>query len=420
MSLPVGATKTTLLKMFKDQFFQGDLTRHGDIDTPLGNLITKKDKLRGSGMTWPFNYTDNEAIGPSLDAINPVPQSTSVDRWKADALTDTSYMYGRITYSIPDAMLADGGPGSYFKIKALQTAGLLNSMKEQRLGVQVWGDGASNIGITAANVTGATDTFALTVLGDAVKFKKGMKLQANPNRTGNAGTLRVDVYQVTGVERLSSAGTAIVSVSRYSGAADDWTAGDFVYRYGFYDSAMKGIQAFITASKPGTGGVPATLFNLDRTDEPEMKAGWRGIWQGSIQETVLYLCAVMGQYFSPQFSSVWLSPLNWHRLAQELRGSGTYVIDDEASLKFGTKVLTFVAPGGSVKVVSDPFTPDTDAFLLRHNEIEILTCGPLIHICDEDLEALRLPNADALELRYRSMALMMIPYPWKCGRAPII
>jgi hypothetical protein len=420
MTLPVGATKTTLLKMFKDQFFQGDLTRHGDIDTPFGNLITKRDALYGDGLVWPFNYTDNEAIGPTLDAVNPSPQSTSVDRWRMSALDDTSFMYGRITYSIPDAMRASKDVGSYFRMKALQTAGLLNSMKEQRLGVQVWGDGASNIGVTADNVHGATATFALTILGDSVKFKKGMRLQFNPNRTGNAGTMRVDVYQVTGVERLSSAGTAKVTVSRYSGAADDVTAADYIYRYGFYDSAMKGVQAFITASKPGTGGVPATLFGLDRSDEPEMKAGWRGIWQGSIQETILYLCAVMGQYFSPQFSSVWVSPLNFHRLSQELRAAGIYVIDDEATLKFGTTVLTFVAPGGAVKVASDPFCPDTDAFLLRHGEIEILTCGPLIHMCDEDLEALRLPNADALELRYRSMAQMMIKYPWKCGRAPIL
>lgn len=414
--MPAVSTKAALSNMFKDRYFEGDLSRHGDVKTPLGDIITKRDDFYGNSLIFPFNFAGNESIGPTLDAVNPAPQSSYFDKW---TVTDYTTMYARLSIHTPSAMRAGKDVGSYLRLKAKETQGLLRSMKERRLGHQVWGDGASDIGQLAANTTGASPTVALTVQGDSVKFKKGMKLQANAVRTGSAATMRTDVYMVVKRELLSSAGTTKLTLSRVSGAADDWAANDYVYPYGFYDSAMKGVRAWITDATPGTGGVPATLFGMDRTDEPEMKAGWRGIWQGSIHETILHLTAVMGQYFDPNFSSIWLSNYNWFRLSQELRSLGMLCYDDEASLKFGTKVITFAGPSGDIKVVADPFCPNTDVFCLRHGDIEIITLGPLIHICDEDLEALRLSDDDGLEIRYRSLAEMVMPYPFHCGRAPI-
>jgi hypothetical protein len=182
---------------------------------------------------------------------------------------------------------------------------------------------------------------------------------------------------------------------------------------------MHGVQSFITASKPGTGGVPASLFGMDRTDEPEMKSGWRGTWEGSIQDTIMRLASVMGQYVDPDFSSVWLSSTKWYQLQTELKASGTLNYNTDKRKEFGTNVITFNTPQGDVNVASDPFCPSTDVFLLRHGDIEIHTTGPLIHLADEDVEALRLSDADGLEVRYRSLAQLIIPYPFLCGRAPL-
>jgi hypothetical protein len=411
--MPPASTRAALTKMFKDRFFQGDLTRWGDIMTPFGDLVAKKDDFYGNNLIYPFNYGDAGNIYPSLDATNPVALASKFDKWVVD---DTTSMYGRLTLDIPSMMRSDRDVGSYLKLKTKETLGILRKMKEQRLGVQVWGDGACDIGRTSKVVTAASPTIDLTNQGDAVKFKIGMRLQANPNRTGNAGTLRTDVWSVTKVERLTATGGAKVTVARISGAADDWAINDYIYNQGFYDSAMKGIQAWVPATTPS-----ATLFfGMDRSDEPEMKAGWRGIWQGSIRETILHLVSIMGQYFSPQFSSVWLSPANWFRLSQELLSIGALTYNDERSREFGTKVITFAAPGGDVSVASDPFCPNTDAFLLRHGDIEIVTTGPLIHLANEDVDALRLSDSDGLEIRYRSLAQMIVPYPFHCGRAPIV
>jgi hypothetical protein len=279
-------TRTALTKMFKDRFFQGDLTRHGDIATPVGDLITVKDDFYGNNLIYPFNYGGNHGIGPSLTDIYPETKVGQFDKWIID---DTTSMYGKLKLDIPSMMRSSRDVGAYLKTKTKETLAILRDMKEARLGVQVWGDGACDLARLEEAVTTASDTSTITIQGDAVKLKKGMYLQANPNRTGNAATLRTDVYKVAKVERLTSAGKAKVTFTRVTGAADDWAINDYVYEKGFYDSGMKGIQAWIPATTPDS----TLFFSMDRSDEPEMKSGWRGVWQGSIEETILHLVAVM-------------------------------------------------------------------------------------------------------------------------------
>ena len=99
--MTAASTRTALTKMFKDRFFQGDLTRWGDIMTPLGDLIAKKDDFYGNNLIYPFNYGDSGDIYPSLDAVNPVAQAGRFDKWTID---DTTSMYGRLTLDIPSMM----------------------------------------------------------------------------------------------------------------------------------------------------------------------------------------------------------------------------------------------------------------------------------------------------------------------------
>ena len=412
--MAAASTKAALIKMFKDVYLNRDLTNYSFRKTPLGDVVKKVDDFYGNNLIFPFNYGVNTGIYPTLDATNPAGRAGTFDKWVMD---DTKPMYGRLTLDNPSMMRASKDIGSYLRLKQKETKEILTHMKTIRLGWQLWGDGSSAIGRIAEAVTGATDTTPLTVQNDGVNFHKDMLLNASGTKTG--GAIRTDKYRVTKVERYSSAETCKLTLSRVSGAADDWAINDYLYMDGFYDAAMHGIQSFITASLPGTGGVPATLFSMDRTDEPEMKAGWRGTFQGSVWETIKNLASVMGQYVDPDFSSAWLSHGKWYQLEQELKAVGQLNYSTEKRKEFGTNVIVFNTPQGDVSVVCDPFCPSTDVFMLRHKDIEIHTTGPLIHLADEDLEALRLADADGLEIRYRSLAQTIIPYPWHCGRAPL-
>jgi hypothetical protein len=72
-------------------------------------------------------------------------------------------------------------------------------------------------------------------------------------------------------------------------------------------------------------------MGMTRTDDPTMKAGWRGSWEGTIEESAKRLSALMGQYLNSGASGLWLSRYNWFRLEQELTSKNRKVIDAKSS-----------------------------------------------------------------------------------------
>ena len=116
--------------------------------------------------------------------------------------------------------------------------------------------------------------------------------------------------RTTGINRNTSGlgTTATITVTRLTGAGAgvDPAALDYVYMKDTYDAFPLGVDAFVPSSDPGVGGVPATLLGMTRTDDPTMKAGWRVTWQGSIEETIKFLCALMGQYVDNENTVCWV------------------------------------------------------------------------------------------------------------------
>lgn len=429
------STKTALADMFKNRFLGKPLQNYTFRPTKFGDLVNKVDDLYGDNLIYPFDYGYNHGTGYGLSATVPVAAAGSFKKWTIPV--EVTPYYGRLTLDIPSMKRASRDVGSYLRLKEKETRGILGRMRQQRLGVEVWGDGSNAIGrVSALGGTPANRTVTLTSRYDAVKFDGAtgpgsstgkMKIVFNPTKTGTVGNQRADEYRVDGVERNTSTGTCVITATRVAGAADDVAVNDYIYPQGavsgatnFYDAGLKGVDAWITSVKPGTGAVPATLYGMDRTDEPEMKAGWRGVDQGSIMDSAECLVSdVMSQYMDPEFSALWLNTGNWYRLKQELTADGRFFEDQEKSMKWGTKVLKMITPAGDVAVACDPYAPSDTGFILDHSTWEINTTGELIHLAEEDLEALRLSDADGLEIRYRSMAVMRCKEPWKNGRFPI-
>ena len=213
----------------------------------------------------------------------------------------------------------------------------------------------------------------------------------------------------------------VITVTRTSGtAAGDPAATDYAYLESSYDAMPLGVQAFIPASDPGTGGIPAALLGMTRTDDPVMKAGWRGDNLGSIAESAKAICALMGPYSLGGSKALWLSTYNWFRLEQELESLGRVMYDPESTKVFGTPAIRLLTPNGSVPVVSDPYTPNTAGFRLDHSEIEVHHVKPIIHIVDDDgLTAVRMTSDDGIQVDIRSWTENIIQRPFTCGRFPI-
>lgn len=418
--MPAASTRAALSDAFKT-IYKGDLTNRSKRKTPLGSKVKKVDDFYGESLTLFMNWGLNHGIHPTLSATLPSAVSGKVNKW---IIPETADLYGRLTLDNPSMMRASKDIGSFIRIKAKEVDGILSNLRMQRLGTHLWADGAGDLA-QIESVTGSNPITAMTLTSyqDAVKFEGGGKQRISVATTRTGGTLKVDgvstvwIYKIDKVDRYNSLGKTVLTVSLVAGtgATTQPAAADYIYNYGQYDTGPKGIGAWIPAATPSA----TTFFNMDRSVEPQMFAGWRGTWEGNIADTAKRLASVMSSYMDPDYSAMWLSEYRWYQLEQELTAQGRFYVDETKSKEFGTAALRMITPGGSVSVMCDPFCPNDSLFLLKHDEIEIHSTGPLIHMCDEDLEALRLSDSDGVEIRYRSLAQTAIPNPFSCGRAPI-
>lgn len=408
------STISALQKMYKTVYMGRDLTNLAKRRTPAYDVSGKYDDFDGAQLVFPFNYGLPTGASASFSKAQASPTASKFDNW---VMSTRKTLYGFLTIDAQAMYASRKDIGAFLRLRQKETQELLAYMKMVLGGRAFWGDGAGNIGqVTSTTGTNPATDFTLLNPRDAVSFYINQRLQFNPTRTGSAGTLRADVYQVTKVNRVSGK----ITVTRVSGSAGDIGSSDYVYLEGNYDAMPIGIQGFIPASDPGVSGVPTSLLGMDRTDDPVMKAGWRGTWQGSIEESAKYLCALMGQYLNKEASAMWVSRFRWFQLEQELSAQGRKIIDARATQVFGAPALLLLTPEGEVPVVADPFCPDSDAFLLDHSQIETHHLNPLLHVVDDDgLSLLRMTADDGVEIRFRSWSENIVQRPFNCGRFPI-
>ena len=409
------STIAALQSMYKTVYHNRDLTNQAKRKTAAYDMVSKYDDFDGAQLVFPFNYNMPVGVSPSFPVGQANPKPSGFANW---TMTTRKTLYGFLTIDAQAMKAARKDIGAFLRLRQKETNEILSYMKMILGGHAFWGDGAGDM----AQVVSKTGTDPVTSFivnqRDVIKFHLNQRIVFNATRTGSAGTIKASVYTVTGVNRLT--GSITVSRTSGTGSGTDPAALDYVYLEGSYDAYPLGVAAFIPATDPGTGSVPGTLLGMVRTDDPVMKAGWRGTWQGSIEESAKYLTALMGQYFDKENSALWVSRFNWHRLEMELSAQGRKVIDARATQVFGSPALLLLTPEGEIPVVADNYLTDDVAYLLDMSAIEVHHLDNLIHVVDDDgLSLIRQTADDGVEIRFRSWSENIIQRPFKCGRFPI-
>lgn len=409
------STIAALQKMYKTIYHGRDLSNQAKRKTTAYDMVAKYDDFDGANLTFPFNYALPVGVSTNFALAQASPQASKFDNW---VMSQRKTLYGFLTIDAQAMKAARKDIGSFLRLRQKETNEILSYMKMVLGGHAFWGDGAGNMAQITA-VTGSNPATQMTVgPRDAIKFHLNQRLQFNATRTGSAVGIKASVFVVAGINRAT--GAIDLTRASGSGAGVDPAVSDYVYLEGTYDSFPLGVSAFIPATDPGTGSVPATILGMTRTDDPVMKSGWRVAWQGSIEETAKYLCAIMGQYFDKDNSVLWVSRFNWHRLEQELTAQGRKVIDARATAVFGSPALMLLTPEGDVPVVSDNYLSDEQAYLLNMSAVEVHHLDNLIHVVDDDgLSLIRQTADDGVEIRFRSWSENIIQRPFNCGRFPI-
>ncbi len=416
------STIAALQKMYKTVYLGRDLSNQAKRRTAAFDLLAKYDDFDGANLTFPFNFGLPTGVSPSFGLAQAQPKPSKFDNW---VMTTRKTLYGFLTIDAQAMKASRKDIGAFLRLRQKETNEVLAYMKMMLGGHAFWGDGAGNIAQINA-VTGSNPMTSFTLLQprDAVKFHLNQRLWFNPTRTGSSATMRggapgtgtTSTFTVTAVERQ----TGTITVTLSNGSVDA-QANDYVYTEGSYDAFPIGVQGFVPASDPGTGGIPASLLGMTRTDDPIMKSGWRVSWQGSIEESAKLLVALMGQYFDRENSVLWLSRYNWFRLEQELTAQGRKVIDANATQVFGAPSLMLLTPEGDIPVVTDTYCPDDTGFLLNMSTWECHHLDNLIHIVDDDgLSLIRQTADDGVEIRFRSWSENICQRPFMNGRFAIV
>ncbi len=409
-------TIAALQTMYKTVYLGRDLTNQSKRKTAAFDMVAKYDDFDGANLTFPFNYNMPVGVSSSFAVAQANPKASGFANW---VMTTRKTLYGTLTIDAQAMKAARKDIGAFLRVRQKETNEILSYMKMILGGHAFWGDGAADMS-RVVSVTGGPNPITSMVVNqrDVIKFHLNQRLVFNATRTGSSGTIKASVWNVTGLNRFT--GQIDLTRASGSGAGVDPAADDYVYLEGTYDSYPLGVAAFIPASDPGSVGVPASLLGMTRTDDPVIKSGWRGTWQGSIEESAKYLTTLMGQYFDKDNSALWLSRFNWFRLEQELTAQGRKIIDARATQVFGTPALLLLTPEGEVPVVSDNYLTDDVAYLLDMSAIEVHHLDNLIHVVDDDgLSLIRQTADDGVEIRFRSWSENIIQRPFKCGRFPV-
>jgi hypothetical protein len=410
------STIAALQKMYKTVYMGRDLANQSKRKTPAYDAVQKFDDFDGANLVFPFNYNMPTGVATTLVAAQAGANASGFDNW---TLTTPKNLYGVLTIDAQSMRRARKDIGAFLRLRQKETNELMSYMKMVLGGHAFWGDGAGNLAqVTAITGTNPVTSFTVSQF-DIVKIHKGQTLVFNATRTGSSGTIKVSTWQVTALNR----GTGVITVTRLTGAGAgvDPAVNDFVYQNATYDAFPLGVDAFVPAFDPGTNGVPTTLLGMSRADDVTIKSGWRVAWQGSLEETVKFLAAVMGQYLDQENSVCWVSRFNWFRLDQELTAQNRKVIDARATQVFGSPALLLITPEGNIPVVADPYLGNDRGYILDMSQIETHHLDGLIHVADDDgLGAIRQTADDGIEIRLRSWSENLIQRPFQCGRFPIV
>lgn len=355
--------------------------------------VPKRRDFTGQSLTIPVKYGNPQSISTTLAGAQAGVAQTKGIAW----VGTRTKRYGDIQVDGESILATGNKSGAFVELLETEVNGTIDE-HGRRLSNDLYGNGSGSLG-KILTVSGATNGTIVLVNADDVKnFAVGQSIGANPNETGNAGTMRVGNAIVT--SRNEDAGSFV-----FTGTITAIAISDFLYNANTtatdYDFGFQGLAAHIPLAAPS-----ATLFfGVDRTVDANALAGWRLSRPGySIQENALTLgTRIQRAGGKPDLGLI--SPTNFIQLVQDL-GSKVQYDGAGGSVEFGFESVTVQLPSGRCKFYPDPDCPSDRFYLLTTRSwiVRYLGSGFPHIIMDDGLRSLRLGTSDGIELRTRSIA----------------
>ena len=350
-------------------------------DNPFLAMVAKYEDFGGENLKLPIKYGIPQGRSATFSDAQANKTNTQL---KAFLLTrQADYSLASIKNETIEA--SKGNANAFMEAATVEIDGAIESATRS-LAIACFGDGSGAIGQVLAT-TSSVATFTLKQIDDVTNFEVGMQLKLNATKTGSSGTLSTAVT-VDGINR----DTGVITLS----ASASLTADHFIYQEGDYDAKIKGLNAWVPSSAPGSTD---SFFGVNRSSDATRLGGIR--FDGSslpIEEALIGGASrVAREGGKPDVC--FMNYSNFADLEKAL-GSKVSYVDVKASPELGFRGILVHGPRGPIKVIPDQNCPKDVAFMLQMDVWKLYSLGKAPKILDSDgLKFLRDSSADSVEVR---------------------
>jgi len=352
-------------------------------DNPFLAMISKYEDFGGENLKLPIKYGIPQGRSATFSDAQHNKTSTQLKAFLLTRVAD--YSLASIQNETIEA--SKGNANSFMEAATVEIDGAIESATRS-LAISLFGDGGGSIGQLLADPATGT-TFTLKVVDDVTNFEVGMKVEFYSAATG--GSVRAGgAREITAINR----DTGVITVAAALDAA--LLINDFVVPEGDYDLKLKGLNAWVPSSAPGSTD---SFFGVNRSIDATRLGGIR--FDGSslpLEEALIGAAArVAREGGKPDVCFINYS--NFADLEKAL-GSKVSYVDVKASPEIGFRGILIHGPRGPIKVVPDQNCPKDVAFMLQLDVWKLYSLGKAPKILDSDgLKFLRDSAADSVEVR---------------------
>src|SRR3990167_3194128 len=253
--------------IYKRRYPEYEIERLTLQGNPLLSLVPKDTDFDGEEYREVLQFTDGAGVSGNY---GPARANRRPDRYghftlaRADIFSDNSLGV--------HAMLSaqKKGPGALVKLLT-RTIDSMTRKASRQTNIHLYGNGGGSFGqIATGGIDPGRTLITLADTFSATNFEIDMVLEfSTDNGTGGAGVRAIPSVRITNVDPDNG----ILTVTPALDAAV--TALDFIFNQGNYNNVIMGLAGYVPPSPPGTGGIPGTLFGLDRTQHTDRLGGIR-------------------------------------------------------------------------------------------------------------------------------------------------
>lgn len=378
---------TTLFQDALEEYYTPDrMQRLTYENQPTLALIARDEKWTGNKYIMPIQYIMPQGRSQDFATAQANTKAGKYDRWE---LT-TAHDYGIVHIDHETILASEGQPARYFvQARTSEIDGILISLA-QSASKSLFRNGGGARGRRNGALSG--NVLTLTDIEDIVNFEPGMQLKAS-TADGSTGSLRAGTAAtLDAVDR--DVGTL---TSTTWGNITGFAADDYLFVEGDFSAMLKGFEAWVPATAPGS----TAFFGVDRSIDVTRLGGIRYSDSNPIIEKVKRACARARREGAKIDLGV-LNPVQWAELEIALDERSKIETIKSADGMFGFEALVLRTPSGTVKFIADPDCQQNVCWLLQKDTWKLCSRKGIPIVLDPDGvgKVLRQSSKDGVEGRF--------------------